>query len=151
MDSLPSVSGENAVLVVSLEKLTMSQRIRLQGHIARRGASAKSNAVLCHHLNRCTAPGPASLLPDALEKLACLLKTVSNLEMVVTFGVSAHLATIEAYGMSWARVPFRPGKITVLPDGLILANLAAPVRQHIDTMKVLIAETFPVSEPVPTV
>ena len=151
MDSPPPLSGDTAVLVVSLEKLTASQRLKLLGHITRPSASGKSNAMLCHHLNRCTATGPASLLPDALEKLSCLFKTVTNLEMVVTFGVSAHLATVEAYGMSWARVPFRPGKITVLPDGLMLANLAAPVRQHIDTLKALIAETFAVSEPVPTV
>lgn len=150
MDKISSAAGNDCFLVVSLNRLTAPQRAGLKRQIGQAADEITDFTMVYHHLGGHSATGLHSVLPEALIVLAELLKSLSNLRMVVTFGVSAHLATIEAYGMPWGRIPFRPGKITVLPDGLMLMNLAAPSRQHLDTIRTLIAEALPDSESLPT-
>lgn len=141
MDATPSSAASGSILVVTLERLTPGQHSRLAGQIRQLGAGCFGEKLFCHPLGAQGRHNFGAILPEALTVLAGLLRTLGDLQMVVTCGVSAHLATLDAYGIAWPRVPFRPGRITLLPDGLILANFRSPATQHLDQIASVIAQT----------
>lgn len=65
-------------------------------------------------------------LPAELQKCSALLcselQTMQRLKLVLTLGVSAHIVVLGACGVPLSRLDFRPGEITTLPDGLLLAD-----------------------------
>jgi len=71
------------------------------------------------------SPQPLAL-PSELETCsAALCKELQNmhkLRLVLTLGISAHIAVLGACGIPLSRLDFRPGEITHLPDGLLLAD-----------------------------
>jgi uracil-DNA glycosylase family 4 len=74
---------------------------------------------------RCVPPGN---LPTPIETTTCNqflageMAAMSNLAAVLALGGVAHAAVLKARGLKPARVPFRHGTITSLPDGLMLAD-----------------------------
>jgi hypothetical protein len=60
---------------------------------------------------------PALCVPHLRETL----RRLQNLQAVITVGASAHLALLSACGIPMTRVPYRPGMVTQLPDGLHVA------------------------------
>lgn len=56
------------------------------------------------------------------------LGVMPDLRVALALGVTAHLALLEACGMPLHRVPFRPGRMITLPDGLILADNPHPLQ-----------------------
>ena len=71
---------------------------------------------------------PPANLPRPEEVKTCNqflqaeLRGMPNMRIVLALGVLAHAAVLRACGMPAARVRFRHGEITELPDGLLLAN-----------------------------
>ncbi|MFT8808441.1 hypothetical protein [Gluconobacter sp.] len=65
-------------------------------------------------------------LPSELETcsaaLCTELQSMHRLRLVLTLGISAHIAVLGACGIPLSRLDFRPGEITHLPDGLLLAD-----------------------------
>lgn len=66
--------------------------------------------------------------PTTQDGLRARLRTLAELRIGITLGAAAHLALLSAYGMPLNRVPFRAGRLTLLPDGLLLANAPHPLR-----------------------
>ncbi|MBS1087756.1 uracil-DNA glycosylase family protein [Gluconobacter wancherniae] len=66
------------------------------------------------------------LLPEDFEiratKLSAEVRNMHNLKLVLVLGVSAHVAVLEACGIPLTRMDYRPGNITRLPDGLLIAD-----------------------------
>lgn len=64
--------------------------------------------------------------PDELElcstALCRELQAMTQLRLVLVLGVSAHITALGACGIPLTRLDFRPGDITRLPDGLLLAD-----------------------------
>ncbi|UMM07379.1 hypothetical protein MKW11_09050 [Gluconobacter frateurii] len=64
--------------------------------------------------------------PDELERCSAALcrelQTMTQLRLVLVLGVSAHITALGACGIPLTRLDFRPGDITRLPDGLLLAD-----------------------------
>ncbi|AAW61543.1 uracil-DNA glycosylase family protein [Gluconobacter oxydans] len=71
------------------------------------------------------SPQPLAL-PSELEECSAALCTelqnMHRLKLVLTLGISAHIAVLGACGIPLSRLDFRPGEITHLPDGLLLAD-----------------------------
>lgn len=71
------------------------------------------------------SPQPLAL-PSELEAcsaaLCTELQSMPKLKLVLTLGISAHIAVLGACGIPLSRLDFRPGEITHLPDGLLLAD-----------------------------
>ncbi|MBS1064577.1 uracil-DNA glycosylase family protein [Gluconobacter kondonii] len=71
------------------------------------------------------SPQPLAL-PSELEAcstaLCAELQSMPRLKLVLTLGISAHIAVLGACGIPLSRLDFRPGEITHLPDGLLLAD-----------------------------
>ncbi|EHH69207.1 uracil-DNA glycosylase family protein [Gluconobacter morbifer] len=71
-------------------------------------------------------PADALPLPTDLQErsmaLCAELQSMRQLRMVLTLGVTAHIAVLGACGIPLSRLDFRPGHITRLPDGLLLAD-----------------------------
>ncbi|GBQ91784.1 hypothetical protein NKW43_02780 [Gluconobacter albidus] len=71
------------------------------------------------------SPQPLAL-PSELEAcsaaLCTELQSMPRLKLVLTLGISAHIAVLGACGIPLSRLDFRPGEITHLPDGLLLAD-----------------------------
>lgn len=71
------------------------------------------------------SPQPLAL-PSELENcsaaLCTELQSMHRLKLVLTLGISAHIAVLGACGIPLSRLDFRPGEITRLPDGLLLAD-----------------------------
>lgn len=71
---------------------------------------------------------PPANLPEPSEVntcnrfLAAELEAMPNLRAVLALGVLAHAAVLKAVGLPVARIRFRHGEITRLPDGLLLAD-----------------------------
>lgn len=93
------------------------------------GADKLDGMVLCGcrvtNAVRCVPPAN---LPRPEEVKTCNqflqaeLRGMPNLRIVLALGVLAHAAVLRACGMPAARVRFRHGEITELPDGLLLAD-----------------------------
>lgn len=84
-------------------------------------ASARNDDDKHDRLQVLILPEDAAL--DTDRTLPHTMKALHALRAVLTFGITAHIAVIDACGMPWSRVPYRPCKLTALPDGLIVANL----------------------------
>lgn len=75
-----------------------------------------------------TASLPTDGIPQPDELEACSsalcreLQTMTQLRLVLVLGVSAHITALGACGIPLTRLDFRPGDITRLPDGLLLAD-----------------------------
>lgn len=71
------------------------------------------------------SPQPLAL-PSELENCSTALcnelQSMHRLKLVLTLGISAHIAVLRACGIPLSRLDFRPGEITHLPDGLLLAD-----------------------------
>ncbi|MBF0860812.1 hypothetical protein HKD22_01545 [Gluconobacter kanchanaburiensis] len=71
------------------------------------------------------SPQPLAL-PSELEECSAALcrelQSMHGLKLVLTLGISAHIAVLGACGIPLSRLDFRPGEITHLPDGLLLAD-----------------------------
>lgn len=71
------------------------------------------------------SPQPLAL-PSELESCSAALcnelQNMHRLKLVLTLGISAHIAVLGACGIPLSRLDFRPGEITHLPDGLLLAD-----------------------------
>jgi uracil-DNA glycosylase family 4 len=71
---------------------------------------------------------PPANLPEPAEVTTCNrflaaeLQAMPNLRAVLALGVLAHAAVLKAVGIPVARIRFRHGDITRLPDGLLLAD-----------------------------
>ncbi len=74
---------------------------------------------------RCVPPGnlptPAEI-STCNQFLAGEIGAMPNLRAVLALGGVAHAAVLKARGLRPARIPFRHGGITDLPDGLMLAD-----------------------------
>ncbi|WP_194688158.1 MULTISPECIES: hypothetical protein [unclassified Gluconobacter] len=71
------------------------------------------------------SPQPLALpseLEECSEALCTELQNMHRLKLVLTLGISAHIAVLGACGIPLSRLDFRPGEITHLPDGLLLAD-----------------------------
>jgi len=68
-------------------------------------------------LSGTSGDAPALCVPHLRETL----RRLQNLQAVITVGTSAHLAVLSACGIPMTRVPYRPGTVTQLPDGLHVA------------------------------
>ena len=75
-----------------------------------------------------TASLPTDGIPQPEELESCSaalgreLQTMGQLRLVLVLGVSAHITALGACGIPLTRLDFRPGEITRLPDGLLLAD-----------------------------
>nr|WP_197463241.1 hypothetical protein [Gluconobacter thailandicus] len=75
-----------------------------------------------------TASLPTDGVPQPEELELCSaalcreLQTMTQLRLVLVLGVSAHIIALGACGIPLTRLDFRPGDITRLPDGLLLAD-----------------------------
>lgn len=139
-------SNEDArILVVSLMAFSEDKRPSLETNL-RRELSRTANAELIFHELGHAATGQAvsrSSQESTLSGLSGLLSSLKALRLVITVGVTAHLSTIDAYGMSWARVPYRPGEVTALPDGLLIANLSSEGGSRLGTFLPLLEKMKP--------
>lgn len=93
------------------------------------GADKLDGMVLrgCRVTNAVRCVPPANLpRPEEVKTcnqfLQAELRGMPNLRIVLALGVLAHAAVLRACGMPAARVRFRHGEITELPDGLLLAD-----------------------------
>ena len=93
------------------------------------GAEASDGLELvgCRVTNAVRCVPPANLPRPAEVKtcnqfLEAELRGMTNLRAVLALGVLAHAAVLRACGMPAARIRFRHGEITDLPDGLKLAD-----------------------------
>lgn len=81
----------------------------------------------CRVVNAVRCVPPANL-PQPVEVrtcnrfLAAELKALPKLRAVLALGVLAHAAVLRACGIPAARIRFRHGSVTELPDGLLLAD-----------------------------
>ncbi len=81
----------------------------------------------CRVVNAVRCVPPANL-PQPVEVrtcnrfLAAELKALPKLRAVLALGVLAHAAVLRACGIPAARIRFRHGNVTELPNGLLLAN-----------------------------
>ena len=81
----------------------------------------------CRVVNAVRCVPPANL-PQPVEVRTCNafltaeLRGLPNLKAVLALGVLAHAAVLRACGVPVARVRFKHGAITELPDGLLLAD-----------------------------
>ncbi|GBR14135.1 uracil-DNA glycosylase family protein [Asaia spathodeae] len=140
-----SPSQDACILIVSLAPFASDQRLAVEELLHDEIPETIGASLAFHHLGGTYLhdADPSPMQPANVAVLAELLDTLTNLKLVITFGVAAHLSTIDAYGMGWARVPFRPGQITALPDGLALANFHASCGRHIETIAPLLTQTVP--------
>ncbi|WP_336944979.1 hypothetical protein [Asaia sp. HN010] len=148
MDCIALSLKKACVLVVSLAGITPVLRDGIETQMRKQVTRTQDLSVVFHHLEGARPDLPAwPATPDAKAvNLAELLTSLINLKLVVTFGVAAHLSTLDAYGIGWARVPFRPGRITALPDGLVLVNFPVVHGKHVDTIDQLLAQIPPALE-----
>lgn len=81
----------------------------------------------CRVVNAVRCVPPANL-PQPVEVRTCNrfltaeLKALPKLRAVLALGVLAHAAVLRACGIPVARIRFRHGDVTELPDGLLLAD-----------------------------
>ena len=81
----------------------------------------------CRVVNAVRCVPPANL-PQPIEVrtcnrfLAAELKALPKLRAILALGVLAHAAVLRACGIPAARIRFRHGDVTELPDGLLLAD-----------------------------
>ncbi|MDF3625567.1 uracil-DNA glycosylase family protein [Brytella acorum] len=64
------------------------------------------------------------------EKLKARLRTLPRLRVAIAMGITAHVALLEACGMPRHRIPFRRDTLSILPDGLLLADIWHPLRRE---------------------
>lgn len=145
MDRTASGHEKACILVVSLAEVSPGLRDGIETQMCRQSVRIIDTRIVFHHLERARSDWSIRSAMQDVEAISLgeLLASLTNLKLVITFGVAAHLSTISAYGMGWTRVPFRPGKMTALPDGLVLANLPAAQGKHIDTIAALLAQIPP--------
>ncbi|MEJ5116171.1 hypothetical protein WH158_01945 [Gluconobacter cerinus] len=75
-------------------------------------------------------------LPTDMESCSAALcdelRDMGGLRLVLVLGISAHIAVLGACGIPLTRLDFRPGEITCLPDGLLLADACHPLSEEAD-------------------
>ncbi len=92
----------------------------------------------CRVVNAVRCVPPANL-PQPIEVRTCNqflmaeLKSLPNLRAVLALGVLAHAAVLRGCGIPAARIKFRHGAITELPDGLLLADCYHVSRYNTNT------------------
>ncbi len=91
---------------------------------------ARITSVTCH------LPPQQVPLPTDMEFCSAALceelQDMSGLRLVLVLGISAHIAVLRACGIPLTRLDFRPGEITRLPDGLLLADACHPLSEEAD-------------------
>ncbi|GBQ15588.1 hypothetical protein [Swaminathania salitolerans] len=146
MHSHADTEGNVRILVVSLTALSPHDKSRLGTRFFRPGNREMPHGTVYHDLGGTPpqADEPVSMATSQLDPLTALLRSLASLRLVVTFGITAHLTTIESYGIPWSRIPYRAGLLTALPDGLIIANLPALGIMPLETMEPALTRMIPV-------
>lgn|GEM_PF-6221816 len=159
----PAHAKETCILIVSLGAIASEQRtqlaqalnaaLRLQAPRSRQTPHlvfhnlVAPNQILATMSRRSSTQGlpdqkrPASLMrKDAHTGLSQLVTSLTGLHIVVNLGVAAHISTLDAYGVPWAKIPFKPHDALVLPDGLLLAGFPSHTGICIDTIASSLAQ-----------
>lgn len=137
LSSLGPVSAELLVVCLdpaeslrSLVPFLEAQGIDFSPGMASTPAAGRPLAfpLIAGRLTAAMAALPRKALPTPPEMEGCgallreELQAMDRLRLVLALGVSAHIAVLSACGVPLSRLDFRPGRITRLPDGLLLAD-----------------------------
>ncbi|AOX16307.1 uracil-DNA glycosylase family protein [Kozakia baliensis] len=127
-------------LIVGLDPWSLQQREKISAHLSKAGFGLVHSAENAFP-TRLTAlkgtTGPLNIEPiqDGESCLHEEIQSLPHLRAVMTLGITAHIALLQACGIPWQRVPYRPAEITKLPDGLLLIAMPLTARKRFATLE----------------